>query len=168
MGLSAEQIFLINHMNSSSRNALLGNNMHRSAQCYKASWDFAIQGGAVSTINLDDDVDDLTNPTLSTGVAGSVDMAIPNKFIVYGGYVDIITTLVGATATIAIGLNTTTDIKAATAVASYTAGILAIIPVSTAASAVKATADRIPTITIATAALTAGKMYVNLMGQLGN
>lgn len=164
MALNQEQMFLINHMNNSARNVQLGTQLHRAAQCYKAKWDFAVQGGTIGTINLDDDSaqGDLANPNSTN------DLTIPNKFIVYGGFMDIVTTFVGATATIAVGLNTTTDLKAATAVASYAAGLLAIIPVATVATAVKATADRVPTITIATANLTAGKMFVHLVGQLGD
>lgn len=163
MALTAEQLFVLNHMNSKSRHVLLGNLLHRAPAIYKAKYDFSVHGGAVGSISLDDDVGDLSNPL------GTVNASIPNKFVVYGGFIDIVTTLTsGGAATIAVGLNTTTDIKAATAVASWTAGIMAIVPVATAASAVKLTADREVVITVATAALTAGKFFVHLFGQLGD
>ena len=72
---------------------------------------------------------------------------------------DVITTPTsGGSPTIAFGANTTTDLKAATAIATYT-GILAGVPVGTAATAVKTTAERTLTATIATATVTAGKIH---------
>ena len=69
-------------------------------------------------------------------------------------------------ATIAIGLGSGAQVaalKAATAIATYVAGAtVALIPVFTAASVVKAAADTAITFTIATAALTAGKVQVTV------
>lgn len=119
----------------------------------KATYDFAIDGGAISTITL------ANGPT------------IPDKAIILGGTIDITTNLVGATATIAVGTSagsSTTSLKAATAVASYVAGQLAIVPVFTAATYLKLTAAGRVTITIAVAPLTAGKFDVNLVYIMGN
>ena len=110
---------------------------------YRATWDFAVQGGATGTIVL---------PTV-----------IPANTVVFGGLFHVITTFAGATNTVAIGLNTTTDLLAATAIATYgTIGVHAVTPVFTAASAFVLTADRQLTLTLATAAVTAGKMTIYL------
>lgn len=112
----------------------------------RASYNFAVQGGAIGAIQL-------------LGEDGKP-VVIPNKAIVTKALVDVITAFTsGGSATVALGLNTTTDIKAATAIASYT-GITACIPVETAATCVKMTADRTATMTVATAALTAGRVMV--------
>lgn len=115
-------------------------------QILRARYDFSIQGGAIGAINLLDD----------NGKAA----VIPDNAIITKVLVDVITAPTsGGAATIALGANTTTDIKAATAIASYT-GIVACVPVETAASCVKTTADRNVVATVATAALTAGRFYV--------
>lgn len=111
---------------------------------YRATYDFAVQGGAIGTITLAP--------------------YIPANVIVYGGFFDVVTTFTGATNTLAIGLNTTTDLLAATAIATYgTIGMHAIIPVATAAAAVKSTAQRQIVLTLATAAVTAGKLFLYLL-----
>lgn len=119
----------------------------------KMTYDFAVDGGAVSTIT----------PTNSP--------TIPIGAIILGGTIDIITTLVGATATIALQTSAgmaAGGLKTATAVASWVAGQLALNPVFTAATYVKMTAAGRPQLTIATAALTAGKFDVNLVYVMGN
>lgn len=120
----------------------------------KVTYDFAVDGGAVSTITPTD------SPEL------------PSKSIILGGTIDITTTLTsGGAATIALGTSagsSTTSLKGATAVASWTAGQLALVPVFTAATYVKLTAAGKPTLTIATAALTAGKFDINLVYIVGN
>lgn len=118
----------------------------QSKQVLRGLYDFSVLGGAVGAIKLKDE--------------DGTDLIIPSKAIVTSVYIDVLTAPTsGGAATIAFGANTTTDFKAATAIASYT-GIVAGIPVGTAATAVKMTADRNITATIATAALTAGKIYV--------
>lgn len=108
----------------------------------KVTYDFAVDGGAVGTLELP--------------------FKLPLGAIVYGGLVDVDTAPTsGGSATIALGLNTNTDLLAATAIASVT-GRVATVPVWTAASAVKLTAERKLKITIAVAALTAGKMDIYL------
>jgi hypothetical protein len=118
----------------------------RKKHVLRALYDFSVSGGAVGAISLLDE----------NGKAA----VIPNKAIITDSMIDVITAPTsGGSATIALGANTTTDLKAATAIASYT-GIVAGVPVGTAATAVKTTADRTVTATIAVAALTAGKFYV--------
>lgn len=122
-------------------------------QYAKAIYDFSLDGGLVSTIT----------PVLND--------TIPKNAIILGGILDIVTTFVGATATIAIGTSagsSTSSIKAATAVATYTAGLLTIVPVFTAATAFKMTASGLITVTIATAALTVAKMGIHVAFLIGD
>lgn len=120
----------------------------------KMTYDFAVDGGAVSTIT----------PTNSP--------TIPIGAIILGGTIDITTTLTsGGAATIALQTSAGMGagaLKAATAVASWTAGQLALVPVFTAATYVKMTAAGRPQLTIAAFALTAGKFDVNLVYVVGN
>ena len=120
----------------------------------KMTYDFAVDGGAIATIT----------PTNSP--------TIPLGAIILGGTIDITTTLTsGGAATIALGLGSGAQVaalKAATAVASYTAGQLVMIPIFTAATYVKATAAARLTATVAAFALTAGKMDVNVVYVQGN
>ena len=116
----------------------------------RGDYSFASDGGAVSTIAL-------TGSTL-----------IPAGAIITGGFIEVTTTLTsGGAATIAVGVETTTDIVTAVAVASWTAGRKNILPALTsgaltAATTVKTTAARDISITVATAALTAGVFKVVL------
>lgn len=115
-----------------------------------AGYDFAVDGGAVSTIAL----------------TGS--LLIPSGAVVLRGYIDVITQLTsGGSATIAAQVNAANDILTAVAVASWTVGIKNILPASptgalTAATSIKTTAARDVSIVIATAALTAGKFNIVL------
>ncbi len=119
----------------------------------KATYDFAVDGGAVSTITP-------AGPTL------------PTKSIILGGTIDITTTLTsGGAATISVGTSagsSSASLKALTAVASWTAGQMAIVPIFTAATFLKLTAAGAITTSIAVAALTAGKFDVNLVYVVGN
>lgn len=103
----------------------------------KYTYDFSVVGGAVGT---------LTGPTL------------PINTVVLGAKIDITTTLTsGGSATIALSLEAANDIKTATAVASWAAGNLAPAAGATFGTAtIKTTAARAITVTIGTAALTAG------------
>lgn len=141
------QYILNNRMNVASFNSQLGTELHKTLNCVKGRYDFSVQGGAISTINLDDE--------------NQKDIVIPNGAIVWDGVIDILTAMAssGGTGTIALGLNSTGDMKAAVD-ADTLSNRVAIIPVGTAASCVKATADRTLTCTIATEALTQGKFDV--------
>lgn len=110
-----------------------------------ATYDFAVDGGAISAIDLGVD--------------------IPDNAIIVDSLVDVITTLTSATdaATIAIHTQSADDIVAAVAISAATdwdAGLHAGIPVGTAATAIKMTAARAITATIAVEAVTAGKFIV--------
>jgi hypothetical protein len=119
----------------------------------KCTYDFSTQGGAVGTVNLK--AEDGKNCT------------IPKKAIIRDTLIDVVTAPTsGGSATIAIGSGASaTDLKGATAIASYT-GLVAGIPIGSAATAIKMAADQNPYITIATAALTAGKLNVHIKYQL--
>lgn len=118
-------------------------------------YDFAVDGGAVSTIAL-----------RGGGALGST---IPTGSVIVSGYVEILTTLTsGGAATIAAQAEAANDILTAVAVASWTAGVKNILPASTtgaltASTAVKTTAARQISIVIAAAALTAGKFRIVLV-----
>lgn len=120
----------------------------------KMTYDFAVDGGAVSTITPSN------SPTL------------PANAIILGGTIDITTQLTsGGAATIALGLGSGAQVaalKGATAVAGWTVGQLAMVPVFTAATYVKVAAATALTMTIAAAALTAGKFDVNVVYVQGN
>lgn len=120
-------------------------------------YDFSVHGGAVSTINLPLD--------------------IPNNAVITRGFVQVLTAgTSGGSATVAFGLNTNTDLLAATAIASFSANALLPLNVSTIAAIdgnaqasgianfrpLLLTAERSLKVTIATAALTAGKFAIYL------
>lgn len=109
----------------------------------KGQYDFSVSGGATGAYNL------LPETEL-----------IPAKAVITAVYFDTVTAPTsGGSATIALGVNTTTDLKGATAYGSFS-GITAGIPVSSAATSVKVTAASNLVMTIGTAALTAGKINV--------
>lgn len=153
--MDAFAIFLDHgNMNIASRYQMgsqLWTNEQRAVRC---TFDFTAVGGAISAISM-------RSSTVVSGVTPLTTCLIPKGAIVMETLIDTITTPTsGGSATIALSTGqTAADLLAATAIASFT-GITAGIPVGTAATAIKITADRTPTATIATAALTAGKFYV--------
>jgi hypothetical protein len=121
-----------------------------------ARYDFSRQGGAIGVI-----------PLQSLRRAS----VIPNGAIVIGGTIDIITQPVGASATLALGTHagsSASSIKAATAIASWTVGQLAMVPLFTAATYFKMTADGAIILTVATTALTAGTFEVHVLYLMPN
>ena len=125
----------------------VGSNLLREkVQVAIGCYDFAVQGGAIGTVDL-------------IGLDGKP-VVIPQGAIIIDSLIDVITQ--GATstsATIALTAQTAGDLKAALAAASYT-GLVAGIPVGTAATSIKMTADRTLKATIATGTVTAGKFNV--------
>lgn len=120
----------------------------------KMTYDFATDGGVQGLITP------ANSPTL------------PIKSIILGGTIDITTTLTsGGSATIALGTSAGSSaaaLKAATAVATWAAGQLAMVPLFTAATYLKLTAAGRLTLTVATADLTAGKFDVQVVYLIGN
>lgn len=115
-------------------------------------YDVAVDGGAVSTI------------TLRGAPNYSVGNDIPIGSVIESGYIEVDTAVTsGGAATVAVSAEGAGDLVAAAAVSGApwsTTGRKSIIPVATGATSVKTTAARQLTVTIATAALTAGKFRV--------
>lgn len=129
----------------------------KKVQVMKASYDFAVQGGSdVASLNLKDT--DLK------------DAVIPKSAIIKQVLIDTITAPVGTNATITLAADTPgADLKAATAITSYTAGSLqAGTPVGTAATMHKMLADRTITMRVLGNNLTAGKFNVFIEYYLSN
>lgn len=109
-----------------------------------ATYDFNVDGGAISTITP------ATNAT------------IPQGAIILGGVAKVVTAFVGTSGTVAIGLSagggTTTSLLGATAVASLTANSLFVL--SGGVAPINLTANAKITVTIATTAMTAGRMEI--------
>lgn len=116
---------------------------------WQGAYDFAVDGGAVSTIAL-----------------RSTDGVIPSGSVVLGGYVKVITPLTsGGAGTGAVQVEAANDTVNAAAVSGApwsSAGRKSVIPVFTGATSLETTADRKPSLVIATAALTAGKFQLVL------
>lgn len=117
-------------------------------QWVRARYDFATEGGAVSTI----------------GLLGQT--AIPSGAVILGGFVDVIVVPTsGGAATVAIQVEAAGDIVAAAAISGApwsTTGRKSVVPAWTGATSVKTTAVRDVSAVIATAALTAGRFDVYL------
>lgn len=112
-------------------------------------YDFAVHGGAIGDISLVND-------------------SLPDDAIILDGIIDVKTALVGSGATVALKALSSEDILAATAITSLTlAALVATVPVGTAATALKMTASGGLTMTVATAALTAGRFVVHLQYVIG-
>jgi hypothetical protein len=111
----------------------------------RAYYDFATDGGAVSTIALRGD-------------------KIPSGARVLATYIDVVTPVTsGGAATVSIGIEAATDVRAAATLATAPALNAAAVPlgaVTRATAALKTTADRDVSIVIGTAALTAGRFSV--------
>lgn len=120
---------------------------------YVGEYDFAVDGGAVSTI------------TLRAG-AGSQG-PIPNGSVIMGGYFEVLTGFTtGASGQAALQAESAADLQAAALVsgAPYsTTGQKSIIPAFTGATSVKTTAARSPAIVISVGAITAGKLRLVLV-----
>lgn len=120
----------------------------------KMSYNFATDGGAVGIITP------ANSPT------------IPDNAIILGGTIDITADLTsGGAATISVGTSAgsgAASIKGATAVATWTIGQMAVVPVFTAATYVKMTAAGRLNMTVGAFALTAGAFNVNLAYLVGN
>lgn len=110
-------------------------------------YDFAKHGGAIGDITV--------GPKL-----------IPPQTIITQGIIRVVTAFTsGGSATVALKLLSSEDILAATAIGSLTLdALLDTVPVGTAATSFICTAHTQLTVTVATAALTAGKLALTLQG----
>jgi hypothetical protein len=113
-------------------------------------YDFAVDGGAVSTITL-----------RSANAIGNV---VPAGSVVLSGYIEVDTLLgAGAGATIGVGLEAAGDLLAAAIFSGTpwsTTGRKSVIPVGTGAASVKTTVARSISIAIAVNTVTSGKFRV--------
>lgn len=109
-------------------------------------YDFAMDGGAVGALAMRGD-------------------KLPNDAVITSGMIHVNTACTsGGAATVTMGVETAVDVRASTAVAALTANaLLDTVPVGTAATAIRTTAGgKGVTLTIGTAALTAGKITLAL------
>lgn len=117
---------------------------------FVGEYDFAVDGGAVSTITL-----------RGSGALGS---QLPAGCVITGGYVEVDTAVTsGGAATVAIQAEGAGDLVAAAAVSGApwsTTGRKSIVPAATGATSVKTSTARTLSAVVATAALTAGKFRV--------
>lgn len=112
----------------------------RAPKTWRGRYDFAVDGGAVGSI-----------------VLRSEDGKIPVGSIIKSGFIDVETACLSATGTMALSAESAGDLLAAVGQAGVTAGRKSVIPAATGATAIKLTAERSPTLAIATAPFTAGK-----------
>jgi hypothetical protein len=144
-----------------ARKYALGTILRQAYNTLVCVYDFATQGGAISTIGL-----------LSTDLRTAC--TIPGKSVIRNGFVDVTTSPTsGGSPTIAIGSGAATnDLLAATAIGSFGAGQYLLIPrYATVGTFIKLSTANVvtngvntnayqPTMTIATATLTAGHFRV--------
>jgi hypothetical protein len=149
-----------------------GQVVRRSKRVFKGVWDFAVQGGAVGAVPL---YDPMLSPPISTSPykPPNEPLVLPPNFIVSKVMLDVLTAPTsGGAATIALGVLTGVDALAATAYGSVT-GLVDGIPNGAAANAIKVPGNHAlpgvqPQLTIAAAALTAGKINVHFEGYLSD
>lgn len=148
--------------------------VRRSVRVFKGVYDFSVQGGAISTINLyDQALVSFSKPALGKQATPYPSLVLPASFIILNALIDVLTAPLGGGASIAFSSGVAAnDIKTATAVGSLT-GLVAAIPVNTAATAVKVPAAQvapgaIPNIVVSGGALTAGKINVHFDGYLSD
>jgi len=118
-----------------------------------------LTGLHVTKFTFDTAVNDAAETPASNKTVAAHPMAvsIPDNAIVISGHVDVITAVTsGGSATVAIHLVGANDLLAATAVASL--GLAAQVPMAAVKTApIKLAAEKAVTVTVGTAALTAGK-----------
>jgi len=147
--LTTNDRYALNRMNSSARKYDLGDALAGTLRCVIGTYRFTRDGGAVGDITLKDE----------NGVA----VSIPSGSIVLNCFTVARTALAsGGSATLDLNLNTANDLLAASAFGSHTLGakVQGIPDFGTLADSVSLTADRNLTMSINTAALTAGALDV--------
>jgi len=119
----------------------------------------SLAGLHVTKFTFDAEADDAAETPASNKTVAAHPMAvsIPDNAIVISGHVDVITAVTSAgAATVAIGLVSGVDLLAATAKASLTLAVQ--VPMAAVKTApIKLSAEKAVTVTVGTAALTAGK-----------
>ncbi len=149
--ITADQKFLLNHMNITAQKSNLGDELQKTKNVLKCMYDFSVQGGAVSSINLFQDI--------KTKLLAQ----LPSKAVIINSFIDVVTNPTsGGGATIALTSGeSAADVLAATAFGSVT-GFVQGIQNNAVANFKKTTALRTVQAVIAAAALTAGKFNLYL------
>src|SRR3954464_14437809 len=98
-----------------------------SLKTVQAEYDFAVDGGATSTITL----------RAAPDTGDNQGNTIPVGAVITGGYIDVTTAVLSATGTVAVQVEGAADILAATAQAGLSLGRKSVIPAGTGATAVK-------------------------------
>lgn len=171
--------------NNLTPQAQLGSQLvRRNVKVAKGVYDFNVQGGVIGNLNLYD-------ASFAPGISSSPGLVqqsglsspqkgvfkpliLPYNAIIVRALIDVITIPTGASSTIAISTGVTAaDVKAATAIASYT-GLVETLLLNTSASSIKVllpvtgVQGVIPFIAVAVGALTAGKFNVHFEYYLGD
>lgn len=120
----------------------------RRFKTWRGFYDFAVDGGGTGLPQ--------------TIVLRSNDGVIPNGSVITGGYVNVVTSCLSATGTMALTVQAANDIVTAVGQANWAAAVRSIIPAGTGATSILLTADQSPSLVIATAAFTAGKFTLVL------
>lgn len=149
---------MLNRMNITAQKVAMGDELAKVKNVIKGRYSFAVQGGAIGSVNLLKDLGDKLSYVV-----------LPLGALVTGSWVDHSTACTsGGAATVALSTGqAANDVLAATAVASMT-GLVEGVSTGTAANMKKMTAARTATATIAAAALTAGVFNVFLEYVLSN
>jgi hypothetical protein len=153
MSLTADKRYALDRMNATAIKHGLGTELSKTKNNVRGVFDFAVSGGAVSQISILD----------TDGNA----IVIPSGAIITNVIVHVITAVTtSASGTLGLTANSASDLCGDTAAGTLTLNALvAGVPVGTAATSVRMTADRTLKAEIKTGALTAGKVafYVNYM-----
>lgn len=152
--ITAEEEFALNRLSGVARKYSLGTLLAKNVNVVVGKYSFAVQGGAVGSINLLRDLND-TGSTI----------VIPDNAIVKQVWTDTITSATGGS--LGFTLQTTADMKAAVS-ASAMSGIQAGTPVGSAATMLKLTADRTLVATVSNSNITAGVINVYVEYVLGD
>lgn len=149
--------FNFNHGQNFSQDLLGTKVIREQVRDLVVQYDFTKDGGAITTKK------NLRFPTDIGLTPGSTSATLPKGSLIVGCYIDVITAgTTSASGTMALSTGQAAgDLKAALAAASYT-GIVACIPIGTAATAIKLTADSVPYFAIATGALSGGKWNLHI------
>lgn len=161
--ISKAQRVALNKMNSTSYQQEMGKLIDNSMGCVRGTYDFSIHGGAIGDYNMYSQDSDM----VATGSAalGNQAVKLPSGVIVIGGFVHVITAFTsGGSATMDFQIVGANDLLAGSAVAGFTAGAnLQLIPdFATVADYVRTTTTSTLTMSVNTAALTAGKCNIFL------
>lgn len=157
MSLAAQTAGLVARANKTDPLPNLGTEVNQCVNRMKCVWDFAVLGGAISTISMLDD----------QGATAT----LPKGAVVTSALAYVVTAPVGASGTIAFKLLANADLMAATAITSLTIGVLwqakpvlpgAAASFTTLVGPVTSAGGTPVAIQIATTAMTAGKIILFL------